>query len=130
VTDPAGYRGDNQSAWAAVQLLATERLEIFANTMWNAGDGAITGVNFDPSTLPVPGNPTGLDFGLMNQSMSAFSALKVRHLIQTAGVNYRLTDKVLFNSQVGYNDYKDSTAYLFDATGRYLTFHAGLSWVF
>jgi len=130
VTDPAGYKSDNQSAWASIQILPSERVEIVANTMWNSGDGAINGVNFDPSTLPVPGNPAGLDFGLMSETMSGFSALKIRHVVQTFGVNYRVTDNLIFNSLFGLNDYNDSTAYLFDTTGRLVTFQAGLSWVF
>jgi len=90
VTDQAGYKGDNQSAWAMVQVFPSARMEIFGTTMWNAGDGQIEGVSFDPSTLPVPGNPSGLDFGLMNRTMSGFSALDIRQFEQTAGVRYRL----------------------------------------
>lgn len=85
-------------------------------------------MNYDPGALK--SRLVGLDFELMNTAFPTFSDLRVRQLVQTAGVNIRLTDDLVLNTMLVFNDYNDEQPYLYDATGKYLTFAAGVNWVF
>ena len=126
--DSASWKSENHSGFVTLQVFPSQRLEIFANTTFNAGSGQIEGLMFDPSILP--GQPAGLDFVMQSNTMSGFSALDVQHVVQTVGFNYRLTDNLVLNSAFLYNDLSDTLPYLFDATGRHVSFMAGVNWVF
>ena len=126
--DSASWKSENHSGFVTLQIFPSSRLEVFANTTVNSGSGAISGLMFDPTVLP--GQPAGLDFIMQSNTMSGFSALEVRQAVQSVGVNYRLTDNLVFNSLFQYNDFNDSQPYLFDATGRHVSFMAGVNWIF
>jgi hypothetical protein len=66
----------------------------------------------------------------MSDSFSGFSDLDVREIVQSVGFNYRVTDSVVWNSVFEYHDYRDDQPYLYDTTGRRLTYFTGLSWIF
>lgn len=115
-------------AWAAVQLQASPRLELFGNVLWTSGVASIYGLNYEPGALkPVLG---GLDYQLMSATYSGFSNLKVRQGVQGIGANYRLSQALVLQGSLELNQYDDRDPYLFDATGRYVTFSAGLNWLF
>ena len=126
--DSAAWKSENHSGFVTVQVFPSSRMELFANTTVNSGSGSISGLMFDPTILP--GQPAGLDFIMQSNTMSGFSALKVRHAVQSVGVNYRLSDNLVFNSLFQYNDFDDSQPYLFDGTGRRVSFMAGVNWIF
>ena len=126
--DSASWKSENHNGFVTLQVFPSSRLEVFANTSFNSGRGAIEGLMFDPTILPA--QPTGLDFIMQSNTMSGFSALEARHVVQTVGLNYRLTDNLVLNSAFLYNDLGDSLPYLFDATGRHVSFMAGVNWVF
>jgi hypothetical protein len=111
-----------------VQFFPTERLEVFASSTYNRGTATITGLNYDPGVLGVP--IPGLDFNLMNASFADFSDLRIRQVVHTAGITYRLTSNLLLTGTAEYHDYRDSQPYVFDTTGRRVFTYAGLSWVF
>lgn len=104
------------------------RLELFAQTRWNDDRSAITSFNYDPGALePLL---TGLDYRLMAQAFSDFSDLRIRQFAQVVGGNYRLSDDVVLNGAVEFSRYWDKAPYLFDTNGRFVTFVAGVNWVF
>jgi hypothetical protein len=127
VTDQASYRTINQSAWVNLQYFPTDRLELYAHTLWNAGTATIDGFRNDPSNLLA--QPAGLDFVLMSDAFAGFSDLRLRHTIQSAGLNYRLGDAVVINGAFSYNSLRDAAPHLYDATGRRLGVIAGVIWV-
>jgi len=128
VTDQASYRQTNRAAWVNFQVFPSERLELFSNTLWNAGKSTISDYNNDPSKLLAP--PPGLDFVMMSSAFASFSDLQIGHLIQSLGLNYRASDRVVFNAALEYNNYDDRSPWLYDTTGRRVGFYAGVNWIF
>lgn len=126
--DSAFWKSSNHNGFVNLQVLATPRLELFATAFVNQGEGTIGGLMFDPSILPQ--QPAGLDFVLQSTTMPGFSDLKVRQAAQAVGANYRVSENLMFNAVVQYDDYKDKQPYLFDATGRRVSFMAGVNWIF
>ncbi|MCU0255263.1 MAG: hypothetical protein MUF60_00825 [Vicinamibacterales bacterium] len=124
----AGYKSDTSNAWAALQVYPNSRLEIFANTALNTGTASITDFGYDAGSLT--GVLFGLDFPLHSASMSGFSNLRLNRLSQTVGFNYRLTGNLVLNTMFVYEDYDDKEPWLYDATGSYTNFYAGVSWIF
>lgn len=115
-------------AWATVQVQASPRLELFGHTLWTRGVASISGLDYDPGALaPVLG---GLDYGLMSATYSGFSNLNVRQAVQGFGANYRLSQALVLQGSLDLNRYDDRDPYLFDTTGRSVTFSAGLNWLF
>jgi hypothetical protein len=129
VYDSAFWKSTNHSGFFNVQVYVTPRVELFAATTYNRGEGAIGGLMFDPTILP--GQPAGLDFIMQSNTMSDFSALDLTQLSQTVGLNVKVSDRFMVHGLFGYNDYSDGHPYmLYDTTGRNTSFMAGLSWVF
>jgi hypothetical protein len=124
----AGYETDTNNAWASVQVYPNSRLEIFANTAFNNGTGSITDFDYDAGALT--GALFGLDYALQSASMSGFSNLKLNRLSQTVGFNYRMTGNLMLNTMFVYENYDDDEPWLYDATGSYVNFYAGVSWIF
>jgi hypothetical protein len=114
--------------FATLQFVPTPRAQVFANTLWLTSAGRIGGFTYDPGALaPLL---VGLDYPLMAQSFPDLSDLDVGRFVQTAGVNLRLANAVVLTSTLEFNRYDDSAPWLFDASGRYVTFTTGLNWVF
>lgn len=124
----AGYKNDTSNAWVAVQAYPTSRLEIFANTAVNQGAASITDFSYDAGALTGP--LFGLDYPLQSASMAGFSNLRLNRVSQTVGVNYRMTKELVFNTMFVYDSHDDREPWLYDATGRYTNFYAGISWLF
>jgi hypothetical protein len=103
------------------------RLEIFANTLFTDAAASIYGLNYDPSTLAGP--TPGLDWELMSQSFGSYSGLRTRYVSQVLGVNIKVADNVVLNTNAEYHDYRDGQPYLFDTTGRRVTSFVGLTWL-
>lgn len=85
-------------------------------------------MNYDPNVLGV--SLVGLDFNLMNESFAGFSDLRLRQLVHSAGLTYRLSQNLLVNGAIEYHDYRDDQPYVFDTTGRRVFTYAGVSWIF
>jgi hypothetical protein len=111
-----------------VQVFASPRLELFANTSFNDAQASIDGLAYDPSVLAGP--TPGLDWNLMSASFSDFSDLRFRQVVQSAGFRYRLSDELMLNGLVEYNDFEDRQPYLFDTTGRRVGYWLGVNWLF
>ncbi len=76
------------------------------------------------------GQPAGLDFIMQSNAMPGFSALDLKQVSQTVGFNFKAADRVLVHGLFEYDDFDDDTAYLYNATGRHVSFMAGFSWIF
>jgi len=126
--DQAGYRQNHHLVWTNVQAQATSRVDLFANLVWTRNRAAIEGLEYEPG--PLEAQLVGLDYRLMSSAFSGFSDLKIGQFVQTAGVHYRLSERVVLTGTVEVNRYDDREPYLFDATGRYVSFAAGLQFVF
>ena len=112
----------------SVQVQLTPRAQVIANGFWTSSIASIYGLNYDPGTLAP--SLVGLDYGLMSQTMGSFSDLAIDQYVQSVGANYRISDRALLNATVEFNKYDDRQPYLFDATGRYVSFAAGVTWQF
>lgn len=111
-----------------MQVQASPRLELFGNVFWTSGAASIYGLDYDPGALkPLLG---GLDYELMSTTYSGFSNLKVRQAVQSIGANYRLSQALVLQGSLDLNRYDDRDPYLFGTSGRYVTFSAGLNWMF
>jgi hypothetical protein len=124
----AGYKNDSSNAWLAVQVFPNDRVEFFANTSYNLGTASIT--DFDYSAGNLTGVLFGLDYPLQSASMSGFSNLKITRFTQTLGVNYRLSNQLVLNTMFVLDDNDDDEPWLYDSSGRYVNFFAGVSWIF
>ena len=124
----AGHKNEINNAWLAVNVFPTPRLEIFSNTAFNDGRASITGFDYTAGALTGP--LFGLDYPLHSSSMAGFSNLKIRRISETAGANYRVTNNLVVNGTLMFDDYNDNEPWLYDTTGRYLNFYAGISWIF
>jgi hypothetical protein len=80
---------------------------------------------FDPTILP--GQPAGLDFIMQSNTMSDFSALDVKQVSQTVGLDFQASDRFRVHGLFGYHDFMDGHPYLYDASGRNVSFMAGFS---
>ena len=72
----------------------------------------------------------GLDYPLHSASMSGFSNLKISRVTQTVGLNYRLSNQLVLNTMFAYDDNQDDEPWLYDSTGKYVNFFAGISYIF
>jgi hypothetical protein len=124
----AGYENDNHNAWVGLQVYPSSRLEVFANTLMNKGKATIAG--FDYSAGSLAASMPGLDFPLHSQSMAGFSDLDISRFGQMVGFNYRLSNELVLNGMLDYSKYDDKQPFTFDASGKYLNFYAGVSWLF
>jgi hypothetical protein len=124
----AGYKNDSNNAWLALQVFPSSRMEIFANTSYNSGTASITDFNYDAGALT--GVLFGLDYPLHSASMTGFSNLKVSRVTQTLGLNYRLSNQLVLNTMFVYDDNSDDEPWLYDSTGKYVNFFAGISYIF
>jgi hypothetical protein len=111
-----------------VQIYASPRLELFANTSYVDAKASIFGLNYDPTSLAGP--TPGLDWYLMSDSFSSFSDLQFRQVVQSAGFRYRLSPELMLNGGVEYSDDRDRQPYLFDTTGRRVGYFVGVDWIF
>ena len=111
-----------------MQVQASPRLELFGNVFWTSGTASIYGLDYDPGALT--SLLGGLDYELMSTTYSGFSNLKVRQAVQSIGANYRLSQALVLQGSLDLNQYDDRDPYLFDTSGRYVTFSAGLNWMF
>ncbi len=67
----------------------------------------------------------------MGSAIGDFSNLRVRRGLQSVGMNYRLSETLVWSSTVEYNHYRDSEPYLYtDTTGRFFTFRSGFNLLF
>jgi hypothetical protein len=82
---------------------------------------------FDPAILPR--QPAGLDFNMQCNTTSDFSAFDVKQVSQTAGPNVQAGDQFMVHGLSGYIDFMDGHPYLYDASGRNVSFMAGFSWI-
>ncbi len=124
----AGYDLDNHNAWFGLQIFPSSRLEIFANTLYNRGNGAITDFGYDAGALT--STLVGLDYALQSQSFSGFSDLDMNRFDQVFGFNYRLTNELMLTAFGDYANYDDNEPWLYDATGKFFNFYAGVNWIF
>lgn len=127
--DQAGYASDNQTAFVNLQFLAGPRAEVFATTMFNKGTARINGFQYD-STNIVPVQAAGLDFALMSASFAGFSDLEYQSLTQTVGMNVRVSGNVIVNTMLSFSNLEDRQPYLYDTTGKRVSFAAGVNWIF
>ena len=67
---------------------------------------------------------------MQSNAMPGFSALDLKQVSQTVGFNFKAADRVLVHGLFEYDDFDDDTAYLYNATGRHVSFMAGFSWIF
>lgn len=72
----------------------------------------------------------GLDFVMMSDNFASFSDLDLREIVQAVGTNVRVADRLIWNVSFRYHDYQDDQQYLYDTTGRRLSYSTGLSWLF
>jgi hypothetical protein len=124
----AGYKTEINNAWVALQVYPTSRVEVFANSTFNSGVSSITDFGYDAGALTGP--LFGLDYPLHSSSMSGFSNLDIRRFSMTAGANVRVTDHLVVNGMLMYDDNADDEPWLYDSTGQYLNVYAGVSWIF
>lgn len=124
----AGYKTEINNAWLALQVYPTSRVEVFGNATYNSGVSSITDFGYDAGALTGP--LFGLDYPLHSASMSGFSNLDIRRFSVAAGANVRVTNHVLVNGMVMYDDNTDDEPWLYDSTGHYLNVYAGISWIF
>ena len=124
----AGYETEINNAWLALQVYPTSRVEIFANSAFNSGRSSITDFGYDAGALTGP--LFGLDYPLHSASMSGFSNLDIRRFSQTVGANVRVTNNLVVNGMLVYDDYNDYEPWLYDSEGSYLNVYAGISWIF
>jgi hypothetical protein len=129
VLDQSGYISENQTAFVNLQFLAGPRAELFATTMYNKGTATVTDFRYDSSNI-LPSQHAGLDFALMSSSFAGFSDLNFRSFSQTVGVNFSVTGNVTLNTALSISDLKDDQPYLYDTTGKRVSFLAGVNWVF
>ena len=92
------------------------------------GTASVYGFDYDPSTLGY--TVSGLDFVMMSDNFSSFSDLDLREVVQAVGTNVRVTDNLIWNVSFRYHDYQDDQPYLYDTTGRRLSYSTGFSWIF
>ena len=92
------------------------------------GTASVYGFDYDPSTLGY--TVSGLDFVMMSDNFASFSDLDVREVVQAVGTNVRVTDNLIWNVSFRYHDYQDDQPYLYDTTGRRLSYSTGFSWIF
>lgn len=124
----AGYENDNHNAWFGLQVLPSDRLELFATTTINSASATIEGFSYNPG--PLTSSLGGLDYVLHSQTMAGYSDLDFKRIGQTAGLHYRLTRSLMATGALDYAKYDDEEPYIVDVTGRRLSVYAGLSWVF
>jgi hypothetical protein len=124
----AGYDNVTDSAWFSLQVFPTGRMEIFANTSYNSGRASIT--DFDYTAGNLTAALFGLDYPLHSAAMAGFSNLRIRQIAQTAGVNYRLSNELVLNTLLAYDNYEDEEPWLYDSTGKFVSVFAGISWIF
>lgn len=114
--------------WGHLQVQANRRLELFANLLFTDAKSSISGLNYDPGALaPLL---VGLDYRVMSSAFSGFSDLSVQRTDFSLGANHRLSEELILKMRVDFSQYDDRQPYLFDSTGRYVSFAAGLNWVF
>jgi hypothetical protein len=124
----ADYKLDNHNAWLGLQVFPSARAEVFATTYYNRGTGSIDGFGYDAGTLT--SQLPGLDYALQSSSFSGFSNLNIDRFSQIVGVNYRLTNELALSAFGEYSKYDDQDPWLYDSTGRYVNFFAGVNWLF
>ncbi|MCL4813450.1 MAG: hypothetical protein KJ061_13240 [Vicinamibacteraceae bacterium] len=124
----AGYENNNHNAWASVQIMPSDRLELFATTTINSASATIENFSYDAGSLTSSLN--GLDFALHSQTMAGYSDLDFKRIGQTAGFHYRVTRNLMATGALDYARYDDDEPYLVDVTGRRLSVFGGLSWIF
>lgn len=124
----AGYKNDIDNGWIALQVFPSPRTEIFASTTINSGRASIVDFGYDAGNLTAA--LFGLDYPLQSASMAGFSNLRIRRVSQSVGVNYRLTNNLVLNGMLAYEDYDDREPWLYDSTGRYVNVFAGIGWIF
>jgi hypothetical protein len=95
--------------------------------MWNSADATITGFAYQPDNVPAI---AGLDYDLHAESMAGFSDLGFSQLGLGIGANYRVTSQLVINGLVNYGRYDEDQPYIIDATGSFVQFFGGVSWVF
>lgn len=66
----------------------------------------------------------------MARSFAGFSNLDVREVVQAIGANVRVTDNLIWNVSFRYHDYRDDQPYLYDTTGRRVSYATGFRWLF
>jgi hypothetical protein len=124
----AGYKTEINNAWLALQVYPSSRVEVFANTTFNSGVSSITDFGYDAGALTGP--LFGLDYPLHSSSMSGFSNLDIRWFSQVVGANVRVTNNLVVNGILTYQDNNDDEPWLYDTTGKFLNVYAGISWIF
>ena len=72
----------------------------------------------------------GLDFVMMSDNFAGFSDLDLREVVQALGANVRVGNSLIWNFTFRYHDYQDAQPYLYDTTGRRLSYSTGVRWVF
>lgn len=112
------------NAWAGFQLVASPRVQLYANTQFTRADASIADFSYGVSEYAA--ELVGLDYPLMASAFSGFSDLSYRLFVQDAGLNIRVSSRVFVNGTLRYNRYDDEAPYLFDATGRYLTVYGAV----
>lgn len=114
--------------WAGLQIFPGGRAEFFGSLWYNSAKARIQDFAYDGGQYAA--QMVGLDFPLQSASFSEFSDLKFARVGLTGGMNYRLTNDLALNAMVEYATYDDKEPWLFDATGSYVQFFTGVSWIF
>lgn len=102
----------------------SERWQWFANVLWYQGDSRITEATLDPSGLVQ--QPLGLNYPLQAANMGQFSSIEVERVRTALGFNFNFSKDFVLNTVGEYGNFNDLDPYLYDTSGRRVTFYSGI----
>ncbi|MCW5966766.1 MAG: hypothetical protein KIT83_22190 [Bryobacterales bacterium] len=121
------YSVRNHSAFFTANYQINPKTSLFANVVYNDGRGSMGNINFNPALLV--GQPVGFDY-IAAQEIGRYSALSIGRTQQMYGVNQQVAPNWVLSLVGYYSNYRDRQPYLFDANGRTVGVHGGLSYTF
>ena len=121
------YSVRNHTAFIAANYNVNEKVQLFANIVYNDGRGSMGNLELDPSGLV--DQPPGFDY-LKISEIGRFSALSIGRTQQMYGVNWKFQPKWMLSVSGYYANYDDRAPYLFDRNGGSAGAHGGITYMF
>jgi hypothetical protein len=121
------YSVRNHTAFVAANYDVNEKVQLFANIVFNDGRGSMGNLALDPSGLP--GQPPGFDYYKISE-LGRFSALSIGRTQQIYGANWKFHPNWMLSISGYYGNYDDRAPYLFDRNGKSAGVHGGITYLF
>ena len=127
VYDTYSHRNNDHNGWLAANLKVSEKLVLHAQTVFTEASSGFSGLNLDPSGLP--GQPPGFDYPALSE-IQDFSNLRLRWWYFEGGIQHQVQPKLLWETNLTYDNYTDSQSYVVNTTGKRFGALARLNWFF